>query len=283
MVVGFGRLFVYKVAVVGAHELHVEFLGQVHQHGVHLLLLGEGLAVGHLPRVFHFVALQLEVIVVTPEALEPSHRLARPVDVALQYLLRHFATEACRAYYQPLAVLLEVFVVGTRTAVEAIDPRTRDELHEVVVARQVLRQHDEVPAAAVAFLVGLLGLAAVSHVHLAPENGLEGFLAFALQLLVHLVAVVVELLHAEHVAVVGDGHTAHAVGYCLVYDFVDGRLAVEDREVRMYMKMNEVECVCHKMLFSPKVGKIPARIGRTQEKIKGALSNTFAGGAPFVC
>ena len=83
-------------------------------------------------------------------------------------------------------------------------------------------------AAHIALLLDAVRLAAMSHVHLASEDRLERLLALVLQFAVNLVAVVVQLLHAKHVAVIGNGHTAHAVGHSLVYNLLHGRLSVEN-------------------------------------------------------
>ena len=59
-------------------------------------------------------------------------------------------------------------------------------------------------------------VASSCHVHLAAEDGLEGFQPFLLPSFVDLLAVVKELLYTEHVAVVGDGYAAHSVRNGLV-------------------------------------------------------------------
>ena len=82
-------------------------------------------------------------------------------------------------------------------------------------------------AAHVAAVLFAVAFASVSHIHLASEYGLEGFFALVLQFAVYLVAVVIQFLHAEHVAVVGYGHAAHAVGYRFIHKFLHGRLSVE--------------------------------------------------------
>ena len=66
------------------------------------------------------------------------------------------------------------------------------------------------------------------HVHLASKDRLERFFALILQLAVNLIAVVVQLFYAKHVAVIGNGHTAHAVGHSLVYNLLHGRLSVKN-------------------------------------------------------
>ena len=223
-VVCFGIIFVEEVGVVCADELDAVLACQLDEHGVDLLLHFVCLAVGYLIGVGHFVALQLEVVVVAPDVVEPSDGLFGACQVAACYLPGHFAADAGGADDESLVELGQVLVVGARPHVEAVDPRARDELDEVVVAGQVLGQHDEVPARLVllsAFVHVLV--AAACHVHLAAEDGLEGLQPLLLAVLVHLLAVVVQVLYAEHVAVVGEGQAAHAVGDGLVHHPFDGR------------------------------------------------------------
>ena len=73
MVVRFGILLVHKVAVVGAHQFHTVFAGQLYQHLVGLLLQWECLAIGTYRRVGHLVALQLQIVVVAPQVLMPFY------------------------------------------------------------------------------------------------------------------------------------------------------------------------------------------------------------------
>ena len=79
----------------------------------------------------------------------PFHRLSRTFYVALQYLLRYLAADACRAYYKVLVKELQVLMVGAGASVESIYPRTADETYQVLVAVEVLCQHNEMPSAAV--------------------------------------------------------------------------------------------------------------------------------------
>ena len=237
---GLGVLFFDEVDVVGADELDAVFACQFDEHAVGLLLQGEGLAVGPLPRVFHLVALQLEVVVVAEHAVVPLNGLAGSGDVALKDFLGYLASDAGRADDESLVVTLEIGAVGTRTHVVAVYPCARDELDEVLVALVVLGQHNEVVAALVFAAVLLLLGAMLGHIHLAAEDGLEGFLARLLALFVDADTVVVELLDAEHVAVVGDSHAPHAVGNGLVDEFRNLGLAVQDGIVCMYVQMNEI-------------------------------------------
>ena len=144
-----------------------------------------------------------------------------------------------------------------------------------MVSLEVLGQQDQVVAA----LVGLALLvlqAAACHVDLAADDRLEGHLAaqvvnlslagcdlglgigrlfrsvaqggktllalggLVLVLALDLLDVVVELLDSEHVAVVGDGDARLPVGHGLVHQTLDAGLTVEDRVLRVYVKVYEL-------------------------------------------
>ena len=198
--------------------------------------------VGHLTGILHLVALQLDVVVVAPHAVEPLHRLLSALQVAGDDLLGHFAADTGRADDQPFAVLLQRLVVGAGAHVVAFRPAPRHQLHQVVIARLVLGQHDEVPSALVRLaLFQVFGIASSGHIHLAAENGLEGLLPLRLTLLVHPVDVVEELLHAEHVAVIRDGHTLHAVGDGFIHQTGDGSLSVQQRILGVHVQMYEID------------------------------------------
>ena len=235
-----GIVFVEEMRVVGADDFHAVFPCQLDEDGVDSLLHFVGLAVGFLRRILHFVALQLDVVVVAPYIMEPLDCFFGSGQIAPVYLLGHFSADAGRADDEAFVVLLQVAVVGAGTHVEAIDPRTRDELDEIVVAREVLGKHDEVPARLVLLPLVHVFVAATRYVHLAAEDGLEGFLPFLLPFAVDGVADVVELFDAEHVAVVGESHAAHAVGYGLVHHLLDGGLTVEQRVLRVNVEVYEV-------------------------------------------
>ena len=67
--------------------------------------------------------LQLQVVILSPDAMIPLYRLARSGEVVVQNLRRHLPGNACRADDEPLVKLFEVFAVGARAMVEAVGPR----------------------------------------------------------------------------------------------------------------------------------------------------------------
>ena len=132
-----------------------------------------------------------------------------------------------KVHNESFVVALQVFMVGTRPHVEAVDPCPRHEFDEVFVALVVLCEHDEVPSALVVVLFAAVALLASCHVHLAPEDRLEQGKSLCLPLTVHLVAIVEQFFHTEHISMVGDGNATHAVGNGLVYQFLNARLSIE--------------------------------------------------------
>ena len=105
-----------------------------------------------------------------------------------------------------------------------------------MVAFLILGQQDKVVVGAVQFLALTLLLAAWRHIYLTAYYGLE-MLTLLLELVILLVAVVLELLNAHHIAVISYGNTAHTIGYSLVYQLLYVGLAVKQRVLRMDMKM----------------------------------------------
>ena len=101
-----------KVHIVGANELYAQFLRELFQHGIHLLLQGERLVVGACHS--GLVPLQFKVEIVAKHALEPLRRLSSLVDLPVKYQLGYLAAKACRTHHEPLVVTLKLLLVGSR-------------------------------------------------------------------------------------------------------------------------------------------------------------------------
>ena len=264
-VVRLGVFLVDEVHVVGTHQPDAILLAVFLQVLVHFELQGIGLMVGAGDG--GLVELQLQVVVVAEHAFVPLHGLLSRVKPSDPNHAGHFPAQTGGADDESLVVFFQFDAVGARAHVVAFGPGFGHELDEVVIAFQVFGQHDEVVAALVGLAI-FVEQAAVGHVHLAADDGFEQFpfgfgqtglaggylrlrvvglflaaferrdalfevFDFIFDLAVLLVDVVIKFLHAEHVAVVGQGHAPHAVGYGFVDEALDAGLSVEDGVLAM--------------------------------------------------
>jgi hypothetical protein len=93
----------------------------------------------------------------------------------------------------PLVVLLQCFIVDTRLIVEALKVADRDDVAQVLISLEVLRQENQVVGKS--RLLVLVEAAVRGHIDLAADDRLE-------PRILHLQ---VEVKHAVHIAMVGDG------------------------------------------------------------------------------
>ena len=238
-VVSFGIVFVNEVYVVGTHDFDIIFLCQFKDDSIGLLLKWERLAVGTLIRISHLMALDFKVIIIAEDALIPLYSFLCTFDVAFQDQAWHLSCQTSRADNETFGMTFQLVMVGTRTIVEAVYPSLRNQLDQVVVAYFVLCQYNKVISAGVFILVAVVECS-FGHIHFTTEDGLERLLPSFLQLFILLVYVVKVLLHAHHVAMVGNGHAAHTVLDSLLHQLGDAGLTVKQRVLCMYVKMYEV-------------------------------------------
>jgi hypothetical protein len=66
-----------------------------------------------------------------------------------------------------------------------------------------------------------------SNIHLTTKDGFEWFQSFLFPAIVDSFAIIKEFLDAKHIAVVGNGHTFHAISDSFIYEFFDTRLPVK--------------------------------------------------------
>ena len=220
---GIGILLVDKVGVIGTDEFDVQFLGKLHQGIINEALFLVGLMIGTGDS--GLVALQFQVIIITKHILEPLNGLTRLVHLTIHDQLGNLTAQARRAADDAFMVFLQLAVVGSGMGIKALGPAVGDNFNEVLVALQILGQQDQV-ATDIA-LVDVLMAVLVGDIDLTAEDGLELLIIAAF--LVQLGHIVVKFLDAEHVAVVGNGHAAHAVGYSLVDQRLDRSLSVKNR------------------------------------------------------
>ena len=240
MVVCLGVFLVHKVGIVRAYHLDTHLFRHFQHHLIGTLLQRVRLSVGPYMRVFHLVALQLQVVVVAKNAVIPLRSLACAFDVVPQNLAWNLARDARRTNNQSLVIGLQVFAIGSRAHVISVYPRSRNQLYQVLIPLIVLRQHNKVVATHVSILLHLVCFAVSRHIHLTADDRLKFGQPFFFALAVNLFAVVKKLFRAEHVAMIGQCHTAHAVGYGLIHKALYARLSVEYRIICVYVKVNEV-------------------------------------------
>ena len=222
--------------VVGADELYVMLAGKSDQFRVDFLLNLEDVA----RRVSHFgrMALEFDIVVVAENAFPPCHLFVGLIDASCLDETRNLAAETRRSDDQSFAVGLEFMFVRARMGIETLRPGFRHEFYQILVAGLVLCQHNEM--APLVVTVNDFRQAFLGHVHLAADYETEVLVLYAVDpafdplgfrrvaalfgffklFLVALQAtavdIIIYLFHTEHIAVVCNGHSGHAVGQRLV-------------------------------------------------------------------
>ena len=126
-------------------------------------------------------------------------------------------------------MLGEQVLVDAGLVIEPLGIAGRDEFDEVVIALVGLGQQNQV-VRRLTYIAALGQPAAGSDIDLASEDRLDA----------PLLGVVVEDDRRKHVAVLGDRQRRHLEPGCLVEQLVDAARAVEQRELGVTMKVNEV-------------------------------------------
>ena len=85
-----GILGIGKVHVIRRNQLHLIFLGQLDQHLIDLLLLGEDGTIRI--RIMRLMPLHLQIIVIAKQLFEPTDRFLRLFHMPLHNQLRNLAT-----------------------------------------------------------------------------------------------------------------------------------------------------------------------------------------------
>jgi hypothetical protein len=211
------------VRVVRRHQGEVELPRELGEQAVHDGLLDEP------------VVLQLdEEVAGLDDLLEPREHRAGHVRAVLQQRLGHEAAEAAREHDEVLAQRGEVVEVRLRGAAQGRRrPRAGVQRDERAVALHRAGQHREVVGAMPAILVRLVARERVADSHLAPEDGLH----------VGVLALLVEVDGAVHVAVVGEGHGLHAQGLHPRHQLLHANRAVEHGVLGVNVEVNEL---CHR-------------------------------------
>ncbi len=201
----FGVFGIDVMGVVGGDEAGVVMRSQVEQGAVDLLQLRD------------VVLLEFEEeIVLAEDLVVPVDAAAGGVKLVLLDQARHLGRQAAGGADQALRVLGKEFLVDAGVVVKAFQLGSRGDLEQVLVAGLVLGQEQQVGGLAV-FLGVVLLHGAGGHVGLHPDDGFDaGFLGG-----------VVELDHAEHGAMVGDGQGGHVHLFGTLDQLLDIAKAVE--------------------------------------------------------
>ena len=234
-VVGRAILLADEVHVVGGHHLDALFARQVEQDGVHLHLRPVHVVVeaGHFGLVLH----HLEVVILPEHALMPAQSLAGGFHVAVHNVAGQLARQARGAADQVLVILLDDFVRDARLVVHAVDMPFRADLHQVLVSCVVLGQEGQVVVFAMVVVLEPM-VVVPCHIDFAADDGLDQGLLVLSQIRL-VVGEFEELLHAVHIAVVGDGQGGHAQLPGAGEQFLDVGQTVENRILRMDVKVYE--------------------------------------------
>ncbi len=171
---------------------------------------------------FHEEAVRAEDVVI------PVHAAHGFFGRVVQQGPRDLGRHAARGADQPFGVRRQKVVVDAGIIVEALQLRRGGDLEQVLVAGLVLGQQQQVIGGPVQLGVAVLH-AARRHVGFQPDDRLDaGFFGR-----------LVEVDHAEHRAVVGDGHRRHIHLFDALDQLLDVREAVEQRVFGMDVKMGE--------------------------------------------
>ena len=220
-------LLVDEVHVVGGNHLDTHLSGEPEYFLVAplLCLIDILRQSGDLGLVEH----HFEVIILPEEVLVPFDRLPGSPQVTGQDILRNLSRKAGGTAYQAFVVLFQYLVADPRLVVEALDEACRNDLHQVPVAIEVLGQQDKVVVLVVLRVLDLVVVMA-GDIHFAADDRLHGTV---------LSGILEKLLHAVHIAVVGDGQGRHTHFLSPVEQGFDRRKAVKYGILCMDVQMYE--------------------------------------------
>ena len=128
----------HKMYVIGGDDLHIVLLRQTKNDFVHLFLTLVNLGVA--ARLVSFMSLNLKIIILSKQALEPLDGLLCTFQVAVHDFLRHLARKAGRTTNHALVVLLQKAVVDARIVIKTIRVGDGTQFAKAVIALFVLGQ-----------------------------------------------------------------------------------------------------------------------------------------------
>ena len=196
-------LALHIMAVVGGDKPQIHLSGQTDEGGQHALLIGEAV-------ILNF---DVEMIPVKDGKIPLGHlprvRLA-PVDEALGDIAR----DAGGKGDQSLGMFFEQLIVDARAVVKAARKALRDQINEVLIARLIFAQQDQM---AVFARAGQLFIHVFADIDLAADDRMNPAL----------LGLLIEFDHAVHHAVIGDGAVLHAQLLHMIEQGRDAAGAVE--------------------------------------------------------
>ena len=175
MVVSLRIFLVNEMSIVRTDQFDAILLRQLYQHLIGLLLQREGLTISTDGRVFYLVALQLQIIVISEDALMPFDRLTGPSNITFKNLGRHLTSDTCGTDNQTLMILLQLLMVCTRTVIEAVHPGITDQFDEILITLIVFGKNNQVITSKVFFCFLQTLVTTTGHIHLTTENRFKGF------------------------------------------------------------------------------------------------------------
>ncbi len=180
------------------------------QRDVQIAAHGDQLAVDPAEEI-DVVLLHLQVEVLFAENfLEPAGHFPRLGSLLSPDHTWDLGSRTAGEDDEALAVRFQQLAIDARFVVEAFELGLRDQLHQVLVAGLVPGQRREMIRFAV-LLMHPLGALTLCHIQLAADDRFDTVL----------VGCLVELDHAVHRAMVGDGQAVHAHGFGLGHERIN--------------------------------------------------------------
>ncbi len=158
-----------------------------------------------------------QIIIVPEYLLVPFNCLFRSIQIASEYVLRDFSSDAGRRAYQILVIFLQHFVRHSWLAIiKTIRVSFRHDFHQVLIAIVVLGEQDQVIVA----LTFLMMIVVPRDINLATDDWLHLVIAIGIFMLS---GEFQELFHSIHIAMVRYGQGRHAHLFCSVEQGFYGR------------------------------------------------------------
>ena len=216
------------VRVVGDEDGGLDLLGDLQQFRVGLVLSRDA------------VILNLDKQIVSAEdVLHPGRLLQGVLLVAVHKRLENMASEATGCGDHAFAVIGKNLPIDPGFVVVPLHERPAGELDEVLIARVVLGQRNQVVIELLAALGAAAGIidaassarplvaAVISLVELAANYWLD----------VMILACPIEVEHAIHIPMIGDAKAWHPICCCLSHEFIKAGCAVQHGVLGVHVQM----------------------------------------------